>query len=169
MKCEFCSEEGAEHLALSAERKVRACVRCAPLCANILTFENNRDHAREVMIGQHQNEPRRKLLELKNHSVEVFLAESLEVVALEIESRRDRRVLKWRRDGAVREFAVNNVGRSYGNRDEMIPCAGFDVALLKGDIALSENNLHPRFRRAASACLETYATQTKAAHDCRSS
>lgn len=156
MKCEFCGDSGAGQLALSDGRKVRACVRCAPLCANILTFENNGQHAREVMIGQHQNEPRRKLLELKNHSVEVFLEDTLEVVALEIEARRDRRVLKWRRGGAVREFVVNNAGRSYDNRDEMIPGSGFDVASLSDDIALSENNLHPRFRLAASVCLDVY-------------
>jgi hypothetical protein len=154
MKCEFCGEESATYLALPPDRKVRACARCAPLCSNLFTFENNRDHAREVMIGQHQDEPRRKLLELENHDITVFLSDSLEIVALEVESKRDRRLVKWREEGFAKAFLINNVGRSYSNRDELIPCAGFDVASLKNDIEISRNNLQPRFDVAGAACLK---------------
>lgn len=159
MKCEFCSEADAAYFAGSAVWMVRACVRCTPLCANLFTFENNRDHAREVMISQHQHEPRRKLLELRQHSITVFLSDSLEVVGMEIETRRDRRMVKWRRDGFIREFLVNNVGLSYFNRDELISAPGFDVALLKSDLELSRNNLQPRFVVASTACLDALATQ----------
>lgn len=104
-------------------------------------------------MGQHQNGPGRKLLELKNHVVTVFLSESLAVIALEIEARRDRRVLRWSHPDEIREFAVRNVGSSYSNRDELTACKGFDLASLKEDVELSRSNLQPRVIRAFSACL----------------
>jgi hypothetical protein len=158
MKCEFCGEGGADY-SLCGDRRIRACPKCDPLCSPILTLQNGRLHSREVMIGQHQNEPRRKLLELKNHVVTVFLSESLDVIALEIESRIDRRVLRWSHPDAIREFSVRNVGKSYSNRDEMTACTGFDLASLKEDVELNRNNLQPRVIRALSACLLKVPTQ----------
>jgi hypothetical protein len=153
MRCAFCSEEGASYFSHADGPQVRSCGRCAPLCPLILVFENNRANAREVMIGQHQNEPRRKLIELKNHFVTAFFSESLEVISMEIEARWEKRVVRWYRSGATMAYVVENIGRSYGNRDEMIPSAGFDARAFKGDIALSRENLQPRFVVAAEACL----------------
>jgi hypothetical protein len=152
MKCEFCGEGGADY-ALCGDRRIRACPKCAPLCSSILIIENGRLHSREVMMGQHHNEPRRKLLELKNHLVTVFLSELLDVIALEVEAQRDRRVLRWSHPDEIREFSVRNVGSSYSNRDEMTACTGFDLVALKEDVELSRNNLQPRVIRAFSACL----------------
>jgi hypothetical protein len=153
MKCEFCSEEDASFKSLPDDRQVRTCERCAPLCSLVLVVENNRLNAREVMIAQHQRESRRKLLELKNHFVTAFFSESLAVVTLEIESRRDKRVVRWYQSGTMKEYAVENIGRSYANRDEMIPSVGFDAQSFKTDLELSRENLQPRLIVAAEACL----------------
>ena len=153
MKCGFCSEADASFTSLPDGRQVRSCERCVPLCSLILVIENNRLNAREVMIAQHQSESRRKLLELRNHSVTAFFSGELAVVTLEIESRRDKRVVRWHQSGATKEYVVENLGRSYANRDEMIPSVGFDAQSFKTDLELSRANLQPRLIVAAEACL----------------
>jgi hypothetical protein len=153
MKCEFCSDDTASWVSPAGGRQVRACERCAPLCSLVLVFENDRLNAREVMIVQHQSGPRRKLLELKNHFVTAFFSDALDVVTLEIESWRDNRVVLWHQSGSMKEYAVENIGRSYDNRDEMRPLAGFDAKAFKTDLELSRENLQPRVIAAAEACI----------------
>ncbi len=148
MKCEFC---GAGFTAIPWYFDFgtkRVCSKCKSVCAKILTREINQPNSREVMIGQHQFHPARKLLELKRHSITVFLSESLDVIAMEIESRVDQKILRWNIEGQIRNFEVRNIGSSYSNRDEMIPCLGFDVVRLFEDIELSRNNLQDRVQLA---------------------
>ena len=151
MKCEFCGAGVTVFPWFFDYGAKSVCAKCKPVCANILTIENARLNSREVMIGQHKYEPARKLLELKNHTITVFVSELLVVIALEIESRVDRKVLRWNLDGRIGRFNVRNVGSSYANRDDMIPCKDFDVDLLFEDIELSSDNLHSRVHLAISS------------------
>ena len=159
MRCEFCGELDAPVMRLFPHRSAGLCRKCAPVFAGILTLKNGRLGAREVMISQHAGEPRRKLLELRNHCITVFLSESLDVTALEIESKVQRTVLRWTLGGTVSEFAVDNIGTSYFNRDEMIPGKGFDYALFHQDIEVSRKNLQPRMMAAIKAFEQSPGTR----------
>jgi hypothetical protein len=152
MRCEFCGESNAPSVRIYPHRSAGLCPGCAPVFACILTIENGESDAREVMINQHAGEPRRKLLELRDHYITAFLSDSLEIIALEIESKSPRMVILWRRHGMLAEFTVKNVGRSYFNRDEMIPGRGFDFDALRKDVAKSGANLQQRVRLALDAC-----------------
>lgn len=146
--CEFC---GAP--LLGSAKPPRRCPACESLALPFLVMENPRDGAREVMIGQHAGEPRRKLLELRTHSVVVFVDEARGILALEIETKVGDRVLRWHRDKGQVEYLVHSTGKSYSSRDEMIPRLGFDREALRRDLALSRNNLRPALLAALEAAL----------------
>ena len=153
MRSEFCGELNAPSVRKEPDRNGALCPRCAPLVANILTFKNGGSHAREVMISQHAGEPRRKLLEFQNHYITTFLSDSLDVIALEIESKSPRMAVRWKQGGGTAEYLIRNEGRSYDNRDEMIPLNGFDFASLKRDLEESKRNLQERVRLAIDFCI----------------
>jgi hypothetical protein len=103
------------------------------------------------MINQHPGEPARKQLEFPAHTVVVFLDARGEILGLEIETKCGDRVLRWNRELGPGEFRVHNVGRSYGNRDELINERGFDHERLKRDIAAARHVLRPGILAALDA------------------
>lgn len=149
--CEFCGTPLARN-AKAAERS-RRCTSCDTLARPFLVQENPRDGAREVMISQHSGEPRRKLLELRTHSVVVFLDDAGGILALEIETKSGDRVLRWHREKGEVEYLVHSTGRSYSSCDEMIPRLGFDRDALRRDLDASRTNLRPFILYAFAAAL----------------
>ena len=63
------------------------------------------------MIGQHDGEPRRKLLELPRHSIVAFFAEDFAIISLEIETKGADRVLRKPLGMGELLAAVAEVGR----------------------------------------------------------
>ena len=143
VRCEFCGKiADAAHASQDAARPPR-CSACEALARPLFVFGAPGVGVREVMINQYPGEPARKQLELPAHTVVVFLDARLEILGLEIETKNDHRLLRWSPVSGPGEFRVHNVGRSYGNRDELIKESGFDRTQLERDIAAVRHVLRP--------------------------
>lgn len=150
IRCEFCGKPTTN----PPPTQQRLCPSCDALSQPLLTLHHDAFEAREVMINQHAGEPRRKLLELRNHSVVVFFSDRLEITALEIEAKGDPHILRWNQKTGGAEYLVRNLGKGYGNRDELIPQSGFDYAGLHRDLTRSRVNLTPALVHAMESILD---------------
>ncbi len=142
-RCEFCGATiGEASPARGGARRPR-CAGCEALAEPLFLVDSPHEGVREVMINQHPGEPARKQLELPGHTVVVFLDARRDILGLEIETRSRDRLLRWSTASGSGRFRVHNIGRSYGNRDELLKEDGFDHLRLRRDIAAVRHLLRP--------------------------
>jgi hypothetical protein len=153
VRCEFCGRIANAVPASQDAARPPHCSACEALSGPLFVLGAPGVGAREVMINQHPGEPSRKQLELPAHTVVVFLNARFEILGLEIEAKNDHRLLRWGPASGPGEFRVHNVGRSYGNRDELIKESGFDRTQLERDIAAVRHVLRPGILAALVAAV----------------
>lgn len=101
---------------------VTSCKRCDELGQPIFTTQRG-DGVRsfhEILIRQNAGEPRRKLVETTTLHFIVFLDDRNEITGFELSDRNDLHILTWKRGRTASYFGVNNIGRAYANRDEIV-------------------------------------------------
>lgn len=148
MRCSFCGEPNPAHRWHYGNRFLGLCGVCEKISGNIVTIASGSQGAREVMVNQHEKDLRRKLLELRLHHITVYFSSALDIVALDIESIRERRMLKWTSAGTLNQYAFENVGHTYSNHDQFTFDRRFDFPALDADIVSSSGNLKPNILEA---------------------
>ena len=143
MRCRYCSQ-----ILTADDPAAWGCLRCTRLkpLQFVMKQGDGVTGFREIMIAQKSNEPNRKLLETRAWHFTVFVDESGGVLGFELTDAVETRLLKWRRDGHPQFYRVENVGKGYGNRDEVRFGGTFCATGVVTELMTAGGNIRPEIR-----------------------
>jgi hypothetical protein len=114
---------------------------------------------REVMLGQHANEPRRKLLETRSFHFVLFLDDRDQIAGFELTDEDERHLFRWRRGRRPQFYGVQNVGKGYHNHDEVLINGAFQAGPVIAEVTRAGHNIRPEVRDVLLEGVRAYSTE----------
>lgn len=157
--CPYCGTPvSLEQPPNQAARGRVACTHCHPLKHPIFTTRpgDGVNSFHEILIRQNHAEPRRKLIETTSLHFLIFFDERNEITGFELSDRDDRHMLTWGLGRPASYFGVENVGRGYANRDEIVINGEFPRDEVLREFTTCSVNLTERTRSLLEEGIRAY-------------